>query len=81
MPPMTPRRSSLSDLRRSLAWGGHNNPTYAAMIASVDESVGRIMRTLDELKLADKTVLIFASDNGGVGGYVRGRCQAGRRYY
>ena len=51
--------------------GGHNNPTYAAMISSVDESVGRVMKTLDELKLADNTVLIFTSDNGGVGGYVR----------
>ena len=51
--------------------GGHNNPTYAAMIASVDESVGRVMAALDELKLADNTVLIFTSDNGGVGGYER----------
>lgn len=51
--------------------GGHNNPTYAAMIYSVDESVGRVMRTLDELQLAKNTVLIFTSDNGGVGGYVR----------
>ncbi|MEY2881817.1 MAG: Arylsulfatase [Verrucomicrobiota bacterium] len=51
--------------------GGHNNPVYAAMIASVDESVGRVMAKLDELKLADNTVLIFASDNGGVGGYIR----------
>ncbi len=51
--------------------GGHNNPTYAAMIASVDESVGRVMKTLDDLKLADNTVLIFTSDNGGVGGYDR----------
>ena len=51
--------------------GGHNNPTYAAMIASVDESVGRVMAKLEELKLADNTVLIFASDNGGVGGYAR----------
>lgn len=53
------------------AVGGHNNPTYAAMIASVDESVGRVMKTLDDLKLADNTVLIFTSDNGGVGGYER----------
>ena len=37
----------------------------------MDESVGRVMKTLDELKLADNTVLIFTSDNGGVGGYVR----------
>ena len=51
--------------------GGHNNPVYAAMIASVDESVGRVMAVLDELKLTDNTVLIFASDNGGVGGYIR----------
>ena len=51
--------------------GGHSNPTYAAMIASVDESVGRVMALLDELKIADNTVLIFSSDNGGVGGYER----------
>lgn len=51
--------------------GGHRNPTYAAMISSVDESVGRVMERLEELKLADNTVLIFTSDNGGVGGYVR----------
>ena len=53
------------------AVGGHHNATYAAMIASVDESVGRVMRALDELKLAENTVVIFTSDNGGVGGYVR----------
>lgn len=51
--------------------GGHHDPTYAAMIASVDESVGRVMAVLDELKLADNTLLIFTSDNGGVGGYER----------
>ena len=51
--------------------GGHNNPTYAAMIASVDESVGRVLALLDELKLSENTLVIFASDNGGVGGYVR----------
>ena len=53
------------------AVGGHHDPTYAAMIASVDESVGRMVALLDELKLAENTLLIFTSDNGGVGGYVR----------
>jgi arylsulfatase A-like enzyme len=58
--------------------GGHKNPVYAAMIYSVDESVGRILALLDELKLADNTVVFFSSDNGGVGGYVReGVKQAG----
>lgn len=51
--------------------GGHNNPVYAAMIASVDESVGRILNTLNELNLDRKTLVVFTSDNGGVGGYVR----------
>ncbi|MFO1063630.1 MAG: sulfatase [Pirellulales bacterium] len=51
--------------------GGHKNPTYAAMIASVDESVGRVLKKLDDLKLTENTVVIFSSDNGGVGGYVR----------
>lgn len=53
------------------AVGGHRNPTYAAMIASVDQGVGRVLDLLDELQLAERTLVIFASDNGGVGGYVR----------
>lgn len=51
--------------------GGHYDPTYAAMIYSVDQSVGRIVALLDELKLAENTLVIFSSDNGGVGGYQR----------
>ncbi|HUT33103.1 MAG TPA: sulfatase [Planctomycetota bacterium] len=42
------------------------NPAYAAMIEALDENVGRVMAKLDELKLADNTVLIFFSDNGGL---------------
>lgn len=53
------------------AAGGHDDPTYAAMIASVDESVGRVLKKLDELQLSQNTLVIFASDNGGVGGYDR----------
>jgi len=49
---------------------GHHNPTYAAMIESVDENVGRLLATLDRLGLTEKTIVIFTSDNGGVGGYV-----------
>ncbi len=41
------------------------DPRYAAMIESVDESVGRIMATLRELKLDERTLVIFTSDNGG----------------
>jgi arylsulfatase A-like enzyme len=41
------------------------NPVNAGMIHSLDENVGRIMQSLDDLKLAETTLLIFASDNGG----------------
>ena len=53
------------------AVGGHGDPTYAAMIASVDESVGRVVGTLAELGLTDDTLVIVTSDNGGLGGYER----------
>jgi arylsulfatase A len=42
-----------------------NNPELAAMLESIDEGVGAVMKKLDELKLAGNTILIFASDNGG----------------
>ncbi|MCS7236929.1 MAG: sulfatase [Thermoguttaceae bacterium] len=51
--------------------GGHYDPVYAAMIASLDESVGRVVETIDQLGLGEKTLIIFTSDNGGVGGYGR----------
>ncbi len=41
------------------------NPVNAGMIHSLDENVGRIMQSLNDLNLAENTVLIFASDNGG----------------
>jgi arylsulfatase A-like enzyme len=44
----------------------HTNATYAAMFHSLDESVGRIVKKLDELKIADRTVILFTSDNGGL---------------
>ncbi len=45
------------------------NAKYAAMVASVDQATGRIMKTLDELSLTDDTIVIFTSDNGGLAPY------------
>jgi len=59
----------IEKFKKKPAAGGHRDPTYAAMIYSVDESVGRIMKLLDDLKLADNTLLVFTSDNGGIGSY------------
>jgi arylsulfatase A-like enzyme len=46
--------------------GLHGNPHYAGMIKSLDESVGRIVETLDELGVSDDTLVVFVSDNGAV---------------
>lgn len=45
--------------------GQQGNPIMAAMIQSLDESVGRVMNKLDELNLSENTIIIFYSDNGG----------------
>jgi arylsulfatase A-like enzyme len=45
---------------------GQTDATYAAMIQSVDESVGRILDLLDSLQIADHTPVFFMSDNGGL---------------
>lgn len=42
------------------------NPAYAAMVETIDESVGLLLAALDELLLAERTIVVFASDNGGV---------------
>jgi arylsulfatase A-like enzyme len=39
---------------------------YAAMVEAIDQNVGRVLDRLDELGLADNTLLIFTSDNGGL---------------
>jgi arylsulfatase A-like enzyme len=41
------------------------SPTYAAMVESMDDAVGTLLDTLDRLKLADNTIIVFTSDNGG----------------
>lgn len=43
----------------------HQNYEYAAMIASLDKSVGRILSKLDQEGMSRNTVLVFLSDNGG----------------
>jgi arylsulfatase A-like enzyme len=43
----------------------HSNPTYAAMIEAMDTNIGRLLAKLDELGIADNTLILFTSDNGG----------------
>ena len=67
--PLVARDELVAKYKKKLASWTRNknpyNPTYAAMIEAVDTSVGRIVETLDELNLSEKTLVIFSSDNGG----------------
>jgi arylsulfatase A-like enzyme len=44
----------------------HTNAAYAAMIASLDEGVGRLLETIEAEGIADRTIVVFTSDNGGL---------------
>ena len=43
-----------------------HNATYAAMVQSIDESVGRLVKRVADEGLTESTVFIFTSDNGGL---------------
>ncbi len=47
-------------------WNNHKDPVYAAMIKSMDNSVGAILKKLKDLGLEDNTLVVFMSDNGGI---------------
>jgi arylsulfatase A len=47
--------------------GSKYSPSYAAMIESMDEGIGRIVQNLKEKGLLENTLIVFTSDNGGVG--------------
>ncbi len=45
---------------------GAFNPLYAAVIHTLDDSVGRLLKKIDELGLTDNTIVVFTADNGGL---------------
>ena len=49
----------------AIAWDAGDR-VYAALIETLDDAVGQLLRKLDALDLAQKTIVIFTSDNGGL---------------
>lgn len=69
--PVQARPETLEKYRARLAERGRepdarHNPHFAAMLEEMDESVGSVLDALDRLGLAERTVVVFTSDNGGL---------------
>ena len=64
--PLQAKKELIEHYRGKAPDGEQSNPTYAAMVHSMDEAVGRITATLRELELAENTLIVFSSDNGGL---------------
>ncbi len=63
--PLGPDEDVGGIFRTGIPLQGQRNPTYAAMIKSVDEAMGKVLKILDSLDLRENTIIVFFSDNGG----------------
>jgi len=64
--PIQGRADLVAKYRKKLRPGlKQRNPNYAALVEGMDQTVARVRKTLDDLNLADRTIVIFTSDNGG----------------
>lgn len=65
----TPLRAKEELIKKYTAQAVHgkqSHPVYAAMMESMDQSIGRVVDKLAELKLSERTIIVFTSDNGGL---------------
>lgn len=63
--PHTPLQATKEYLERNKHIKNKKRRTYAAMVTSVDDGVGRLLDKLEQLNIADNTIVFFLSDNGG----------------
>ena len=60
--------ADLLEKYKNLPVRGYRDHRYAAMIEAMDNAVGKVLNSLDNLNLTDETLVIFSSDNGPFGG-------------
>jgi arylsulfatase A-like enzyme len=64
--PLQGKEQIIKKYREKGGSNGQENQVYAAMVESMDENIGRILSKLDETNLAENTIVVFTSDNGGL---------------
>ncbi len=62
--PLTPVPEYVDQYQRSAI-----NATYASMVEKIDEAIGKVLTAIDRLGLADSTLVVFSSDNGGIAAF------------
>ncbi len=65
--PIQAKKEMVAKYRNKAPFGKQDDPEYAAMVESVDRSLGKILLKLKELDLDENTLVLFFSDNGGFG--------------
>lgn len=64
--PIQAKPEVVAKYQKKAAVRGHSNAVYAALVESVDDSVGRLRAALEKMSLSENTLFIFTSDNGGL---------------
>jgi arylsulfatase A-like enzyme len=67
--PLQAKTELIEKYKNKTSSGPQKNPIYAAMLETLDTNIGRLLDTLETEGLSNKTLLIFTSDNGGVGAF------------
>ena len=63
--PLQGKPDKVSKYESATAGEQQGKPAYAAMVESVDDGIGRVLRCLQDMAIDDRTLVIFTSDNGG----------------
>ena len=64
--PIMGKEALVNKFERKPGTDGQHRADYAAMIASVDENVGRLLTEVERAGLTNNTLVMFTSDNGGI---------------
>jgi arylsulfatase A-like enzyme len=62
---LCPWPPTLGEKEEWLAWDRRNMEVYAAMVDSMDQGIGRIVKAIEDAGQADNTLVVFLHDNGG----------------
>lgn len=64
--PHDPMQAKESDLQKYQSIKDQNRRIYAAMVDSMDQAIGRILKAIDNKGIKENTFVLFFSDNGGI---------------